>query len=256
MQKGFAPILILVGLLVAALVAGGAYYYASNKLSYFRKSPNSKQPIFNEEYCHKFNYNNCPSGCEVGPSNPITQDIGCHAKGAHKAKISSQDTDETATWKTYQDSTYKYSIKYPDDWVLVQGKDFDGNVLVALRWVKAEKAGFSSRQLPELIIGLGGPYSTSGAVCSNQICDETKKETVNVDEKAYTFPIIEGAVGLSGDITKPQFDFYAFTFPISHKKISISGYSEPISLNVYSSYKNLEEEKIIFGILSTFKFTQ
>ena len=36
-----------------------------------------------EEYCHKFTYNDCPTACVVGPSCPVCEDIGCHAKNAH-----------------------------------------------------------------------------------------------------------------------------------------------------------------------------
>lgn len=40
--------------------------------------------VGSEAYCHQFQHDNCPPECEVGPSCPICQDEGCHAKGAHR----------------------------------------------------------------------------------------------------------------------------------------------------------------------------
>ncbi|MDO8669214.1 MAG: hypothetical protein Q7K65_02885 [Candidatus Buchananbacteria bacterium] len=34
-----------------------------------------------ESYCAGFNYQNCPNGCETGPSCSICTDIGCHIEG-------------------------------------------------------------------------------------------------------------------------------------------------------------------------------
>lgn len=43
--------------------------------------------IGSEEYCQRFRFDNCPTECQVGPSCPICQDEGCHAKGAHRVQL-------------------------------------------------------------------------------------------------------------------------------------------------------------------------
>jgi hypothetical protein len=68
MQKGFAPILIVV--LIALVVGGGAYYLGTKK---------SSLPTFSS------------------------------------SKIPSTIFDETANWKTYTNTKFGYSLKYPAD---------------------------------------------------------------------------------------------------------------------------------------------
>lgn len=152
--------------------------------------------------------------------------------------------DETANWKIYTDSTYSYFIKYPNDWILVQGKDFDGYPNIKITNNSQKNVNGST----ELYISIGGPYSTSGAVCANSICKEAKKVNVNIENKNYVFPILQSAV------------FYTFTFEIDNKEINTPIINNLPSYSTYlsatSTYKSLEEERIILDILSTFKFTQ
>lgn len=76
MQKGFAPILLLVGILILATIAGGAYYFSTKN---FSKS--TLQPTIQTSQ----------------PQNP------------------SPTTNPTAYWKTYTDAKNGYEIKYPND---------------------------------------------------------------------------------------------------------------------------------------------
>ncbi len=94
-QKGFAPILVLVGILVIAMVAGGAYYYASNKLVYFGKSQVIKPQVQNQVISQT--------------PHPVSS--------VQPALIS----DEITNWKTYTGKNYTF--KYPETWVIKQSID-------------------------------------------------------------------------------------------------------------------------------------
>ncbi len=37
-----------------------------------------------DESCSEFSHDECPSGCVVGPSCPVCEDIGCHVEGYNK----------------------------------------------------------------------------------------------------------------------------------------------------------------------------
>lgn len=78
MQRGFTPIMLLVGILVLALVGGGAYYFGTLK------------------------------------NTPQTQDYVLISQTPKPT----QTPDETANWKTYTDEQSGYSMKYPVDWVI------------------------------------------------------------------------------------------------------------------------------------------
>lgn len=99
---GFQTVLIIAFLVLAS--AGSFYLRKYFEVLIFSPKPPPSQTIIRnedmvkitpkflepstEEYCHQFNYDNCPVTCEIGPSNPSTTDIGCHAKGAHTLKNS------------------------------------------------------------------------------------------------------------------------------------------------------------------------
>lgn len=76
MQKGFAPILILVGILIIMVVAGGAFYFGRQTTP----KPQTQNPVVT-------------STPQPSPS-----------------------PDETSNWKTYTNTKNGYSFKYPSDW--------------------------------------------------------------------------------------------------------------------------------------------
>lgn len=77
-QKGFAPVLILVGILVLGMVAGGAYYFGKSQVS----KPQPQNPVI---------------------ASQIPQPVSSP----------SASPDETASWKTYTNNNFTFSIKYP-----------------------------------------------------------------------------------------------------------------------------------------------
>ncbi len=87
-QKGFAPILILFGILVIVAAAGGVYYLGRSSAKLPDTSPISVPT----------------SQTSVSPTQPPA-----------KTYISPSPTtiNETANWKTYTNEKYKISFKYP-----------------------------------------------------------------------------------------------------------------------------------------------
>lgn len=82
-QKGFAPILILVGILIIAAVAGGAYFLGKQATP---KTSQSLQPITTSQPS--------PIPDEIASSDP-----------------------SVANWRTYTNIKYGFSFKYPDEYL-------------------------------------------------------------------------------------------------------------------------------------------
>lgn len=97
MQKGQTLIFLLVGILVIA-VAGGAYYLGRFSQNF---SPTQKT-------CTK-DARICPNGISVGRSGPNCEFTPCPS-------TSPNPSDETADWRTYTNTQYGFSIKYPQSW--------------------------------------------------------------------------------------------------------------------------------------------
>lgn len=90
-QKGFAPIILLIGVLVITLAAGGAYYYYQSKQKLSTYSPPT-------------------------PTNNTVQ------------TTPSPTPNPTANWETYENAYY--SFKYPDDWDLEIDSKKDSNEII------------------------------------------------------------------------------------------------------------------------------
>lgn len=101
-QKGFAPLLVLVIILIITGIAGGAYYLRMI-------SPTS---LPNQKACTQ-EAKLCPDGSSVGRTGPNCEFTPCPA--IPSAKVS----DETANWKgadIYEFYKSKFTFKYPSDW--------------------------------------------------------------------------------------------------------------------------------------------
>lgn len=94
MQKGQAPILIVVGLLILAVAIGGVFYLGRKTIKTQPQNPNQKACTMEAKIC--------PDGSGVGRTGPNCEFAEC-------PKVS----DETANWKTYTDTKYGFSFMYP-----------------------------------------------------------------------------------------------------------------------------------------------
>ncbi len=86
-QRGFAPIIILVGILVIAVVAGGAYYFGTRNSVITQ--PQSQNPLVTS----------------TPQTTVIPQTI--------PSPTTSSSNLDTANWKTYTNSKYGILINYP-----------------------------------------------------------------------------------------------------------------------------------------------
>lgn len=102
MQKGFAPILILVGILVIAAI-GGAFYLG-------KQTSKPSQP------------QNQVVTSQATPSS--TQDTSREPNGSAASPVPN-GTGETVNWKTYTNTKAGYSIKYPPEWYVLSPRKND-----------------------------------------------------------------------------------------------------------------------------------
>ncbi len=96
-QKGFAPIIILVGVLVIAVVVGGVYFLGKQATP---KTSQSLQPTTQ------------PTIQPTTVPPILTPNVNSAPTGA----------EEAADWKTYTNTKYGFSFQYPSDsdWVFIE----------------------------------------------------------------------------------------------------------------------------------------
>ncbi len=124
-QNGFAPIIILVGILVIVAIAGGAYY--------FGKSQSVKQAAL-------------PS-----PNSVVTSQTPQPTAVSQTTSIPSPSSiDETASWKTYTNIKVEYSLQYPSNFTISES-DQSLNFTSGLR-----------RVTPQVIITPSSNFKTNG----------------------------------------------------------------------------------------------
>lgn len=228
-QRGFIHLIIGFVILIM-IVTGGAYYLGTQK-----NQTNSLNFETTETQ-------STPTPLPTTKAQPTDSAITNSPTPKNGSKVG---------WQIYIDRSYGYTIQYPSGWILKQDKDAEGDAMIKLTATNATKAQFSVRMLPELYISIRSPYSTSGAVCANQSCVETSPLEVKIKGNDLVIPITKGGV-MQG--SKIQLDFYAFSFPLPGKKISLPNYTEPVELNAISSYRTVDEGKTIADILSTISY--
>lgn len=96
MQRGFTPVIILVGILVITVIVGGAYYFGKSK-SVKPEAVSSPNPVV---------------ASQTPQPTAISQTI---------SSSSSTTTDETANWKTHIDQENNFYFKYPSNWLMKSG---------------------------------------------------------------------------------------------------------------------------------------
>lgn len=108
MQKGFAPILVLIGIIVIIAIAGGAYFLG--KLPIKPADKGSKACTQEAKIC--------PDGSSVGRSGPNCEFSPCPSATPKPIDVSlaPAGAGETANWKTYTDTENRFTLKYPLEW--------------------------------------------------------------------------------------------------------------------------------------------
>ncbi|MDD2822705.1 MAG: hypothetical protein PHQ59_01355 [Candidatus Daviesbacteria bacterium] len=95
-EKGFAPIIIILGIVLFLGIVGGVYYFSKNSSSAIKNNP-------------------------VNTPTPTA----------------TLKVDETTNWKTYTNTEYGYSIKYPENISLEEmGVDVKGKLV---KWIWIDK---------------------------------------------------------------------------------------------------------------------
>lgn len=108
MQKGFAPILVLVGIVVVMSISGGAYYFGTLK-----NNPQSKNQVISQT----------PQSI-VTSKTTLTPLIT--PKPTDSTKVVNKDKDEelkaeifsykqNPSWATYSDKVAKFTVQYPPE---------------------------------------------------------------------------------------------------------------------------------------------
>ncbi|MDO8577043.1 MAG: hypothetical protein Q7R82_01740 [Candidatus Daviesbacteria bacterium] len=86
-ERGFAPLILLVGMLVIIGVAGGAYFFGKSQVA------------------------------KSQPSNPVIA-----SQTPQITPTPASTPDETANWKTYSNNANGYSLRYPGDLLIETDK--------------------------------------------------------------------------------------------------------------------------------------
>ena len=200
MKKGFAPIIILL-----VLVGAGAYYFGILK--------NKQNLVLNTTTPTLAPYPNFTGN----PTNP-----------------------STANWKTYTNSEWKFSIRYPNIYEVLINKD-NGVPYVELR------------RLGDQMDGTDG-FSHSKIFIENSI-EQTIDKTITVDQSKYSSQITQTKqIDIAG--TQGQ-SFYVSGFGHQQNIYVFSKYSNKV-MSIYVDSPNedtqRQEQPDIDQILSTFKF--
>lgn len=180
MQKGQALIYVLAGVLILAIVAGGAYYLGKQT----NTKPSYKACTMEAKIC--------PDGSGVGRTGPNCEFAEC-------PKVSPSPTiDETINWKTYTNIKGGYSFKYLPTWSLDETKaneDLNNQLILSnngyqiIIWSNLSGIGGGLRLLPST------PIILDGLNLYEQIDEESYKishapDDFAFDYKGKTFDII------------------------------------------------------------------
>jgi len=212
-QKGFVELLII-GIVLLLAVAGGAYYFGTQK---------SQAPV-------------------TSSPSPIAQ----------VSLLPTPIPDETANpdsiganWKTYTNTSYKYSIQYPRDWELLKSSDLGasfrpigkennfpyGAVRIEVRDKTIKDEILSLKEYLEQVVG-----------------DETSPSRILESiEQINTGYKVKWRVGAVGSIGKEETSTSAY-FNLPGKLIEINWVPREEEVKLY--------QPIFDQILSTFKFTR
>ena len=232
MTKGFSGIFVLIGVLVIVTVAGGVYYFGSQK---------SPAPTQTQACTEEGRY--CPDGSSVVRTGPNCEFAVC-------------PSDETKDWKTYTSTKYSYQIKHPnlaEDTCNV-GALSSVDVIDKLLVRGSSKAGTEVCGDYNITIAIDGEGKTGFSKVNDYISYREK----SYGEKSDNFTT--STVNLSGLSIADEKGIEAEKLTIlNYPNSPIYFFSDPSGKQLY--YIMVTASSQLYGgeidqILSTFKFTQ
>ena len=130
---------------------------------------------------------------------------------------------------------------HPPNWKVATYVGTNNKTGIYLEPFVVRNATFRSRVLPRIHIG-DSPYSTSGSICANQICDYNGAIKVNLITNSIYGSIVKASIIEDDDVV---FDFYSFGFSLDESKEDAP--------YLWASWGTEEEGQLIANILSTIK---
>lgn len=246
MQRGFAPILILVGILIIMAVAGGAYYVGAGKNVVL---PPALKACTQEA-------KQCSDGSYVVRSGLNCEFSSCPAPTGVEASGAPNGDAEAADWKTYTDQSY--SFKYPQDATvkIITGNSFITGQEVTNELMITPPEEASNHYIFNITVEDNTQNLNTREVIDNYISSlksnnnipggtEGMINRINKSIKPYTNGNINGLIGTYGWETE-------FTELVESKNNKIYSFS----IHDGNGYTNDYVSKLFDQILSTFKFTQ
>ncbi|HNY36329.1 MAG TPA: hypothetical protein PLD14_03565 [Candidatus Pacearchaeota archaeon] len=196
-QKGFAPIIITLIVLLLAGVGGTSYYLINKQLQ--------KQTVCTMDA------KICPDGSSVGRTGP-----NCEFAACPEVKI-----DETADWKTYNDEEYGFSFKYPAEYEVIKDTSYNikykiigKNGFEQILYIDSSDFSSSSR-LKELLEGRPKIWESSRMITVNGY------NAVEIMEDNYGKTIKEVYIGKDNLVVTFQFNLDSLESKISSERQSI-----------------------------------
>lgn len=140
-QKGFAPVIILVGILILAGVSSGIYFVLKGN-PFATPSQNSDYYEKLTQQCERFGFGagGCcrdsadrmrdgnfllepKEGCLQGFKREMLKCIETYKWCEPEKPTPTSSVDEATNWKTYVSNTYQFSIKYKNDWTYIENSE-------------------------------------------------------------------------------------------------------------------------------------
>lgn len=238
-QEGFAPLFVLVSILILVLVAGGAYYLGQTKI---KPVPNS-QPIIG-------NLSSLPSPTQLVPTQQPQTSIM---------------PDETVNWKTYTNKKYGFSFNYPPNLTLSPEKEFQHGLSIDL-FYNGWPAPPSSPPRMNILLDVTKEYAQQQLTDINTILS-TKQLSIK-GSGIYNYLLLstnevhgQSLYSFSEEWNNTPGALPPAGGPLS--KLVALGVINGMSYNIYYLYDDpskkeiiSQDQKIFNQIISTFKFTQ
>ncbi|MBM3282832.1 hypothetical protein FJY90_01135 [Candidatus Gottesmanbacteria bacterium] len=174
----------------------------------------------------------CPDGSAVGRTGPNCEFASCPTQAAK---------DETANWKTYKNTKYGYSIKYPDGWEYLEVPNQTYQSMIDQTW-------FSDVGWPPPQTGARAPiiidYSKENPEINYQpeYYDNYKKENITVGDSL-------SAVKISGYNKEGLMNETIVILPVEGKNYKFLSF-----LPSFEQEENKNYNTVLNLMLSTFKF--